>query len=211
MRRKYKMIFMLTGYLFITACGKREDMTLSTEEVVLDTEDVNLEIQDKKDQDHKFESEDTISLIYIHVCGAVVEPGVYTLMNGSRIYEAIQMAGGFTEEAARNYVNQALPLIDGQQVKVPTIDEAGTLLPMQVEGEDTPGAEAPEEVVDLNRATVSQLMTLTGIGQAKAEAIIAYREEHGVFRTIEDIKNIEGIKEGVFNKIKDKITVYQGD
>lgn len=142
----------------------------------------------------------------VYVCGAVVVPGVYTLPKGSRIYEAIAMAGGMSEDAAFTSLNQAETIQDGQMILVLTEEE------MRDGQQETNAQSSAEDVledgrVNLNTATKEKLMTLPGIGEAKADSIIAYREENGRFSSIEDIKKIEGIKEGVFAKIKDSIVV----
>ena len=131
----------------------------------------------------------------VYVCGAVVSPGVYELDDGSRIYEAVELAGGFA-------LNLAESVTDGQMIRIPTEEEQ--------EAVGRQGAEADSAAdgkLDLNRADVAALMELPGIGQSKAEAIVGYREEHGPFFQAEDLMKVEGIKEGVFNKIKDRIKV----
>jgi len=140
--------------------------------------------------------------IYVHVCGEVKVPGVYELPADSRIYDGIEAAGGMTEEAALAYLNQAEKLKDGQQIYVPSVQEmAGSTENMQER------QKADDGRIDLNTAVKEDLMTLSGIGEVKAEAIIRYREENGGFTSIEELKNIEGIKDGVFNKVKDQIKV----
>ena len=155
----------------------------------------------------------------VHICGAVNEPGVYTLEKGDRIYQAIEKAGGFRQDAEQNYLNQADVLSDGMKIYVPTQEEAREAEedPVWV----TPGAEgagAPKEQgtenagenplsVNINTASQEQLCTLPGVGSSKAKSIIAYREQNGAYQRIEDIMNVEGIKEGVFQKIKDHISV----
>lgn len=139
---------------------------------------------------------------YVHVCGAVAEPGVYKLKAGSRVYEAIEMAGGLLENACADSINQAQEAFDGQMVKVPTEEEA------QQQMEQAAGSAKEEDgLVNINTADTGELMTLPGIGASKAESILSYREENGSFASIEEIKNITGIKEGVYSKIKDYITV----
>lgn len=138
----------------------------------------------------------------VYVCGAVVSPGVYELDDGSRIYEAVELAGGFMEEAAEDALNLAESVTDGQMIRIPTEEEQ--------EAVGRQGAEADSAAdgkLDLNRADVAALMELPGIGQSKADAIVGYREEHGPFSQAEDLMKVEGIKEGVFNKIKDRIKV----
>ena len=138
----------------------------------------------------------------VYVCGAVVSPGVYELDDGSRIYEAVELAGGFMEDAAEDVLNLAESVTDGQMIRIPTEEEQ--------EAVGRQGAEADSAAdgkLDLNRADVAALMELPGIGQSKAEAIVGYREEHGPFSQAEDLMKVEGIKEGVFNKIKERIKV----
>lgn len=146
------------------------------------------------------------TLLVVYVCGEVLHPGVYELPAGSRLYQAIEAAGGLTETAADTYLNQAEPLADGQSVYVPTPEEA------ESEGGPPPGAgmgagSSDETKVNINTAGKEELMTLTGIGEAKALSIIEYRTTNGQFGAIEEIKNIPGIKDGVFQKIKDQISI----
>lgn len=151
--------------------------------------------------------------ICVHVCGRVVNPGVYVLSSGSRIYEAVEAAGGLCGDAAGEYLNQASQMEDGQQIYVPSMEEAaqGTAAIQKAGGgsmQASPdGTGAEDGKVNLNTAPKEQLMTLSGIGEAKAAAIIRYREEHGGFQKIEELKEVEGIKEGVFNKVKDQIII----
>lgn len=147
--------------------------------------------------------EETVTTIQVYVCGAVVHPGVYELPKGARVKQAIDAAGGLTEDADLLLVNQARVVEDGEQIRLYTKDEA-TNVEVQIEGSSMTSAEAK---VNINAADADLLMTLPGIGEAKATAIIEYRESNGDFKTIEDIMNIPGIKNAVFSKIKDKITV----
>lgn len=155
-------------------------------------------------------------LLAIHVCGAVKVPGVYELTEGSRIMDAVLLAGGFSEEADEEYVNLATVLKDGDKVRIPTKTEVAE---MSVDGalaydngvtnaEDlTDTGESTQDKVNINTADAEELCTLPGIGQTRAESILAYRKEHGEFSEIEDIMQVSGIKESSFQKIKDKITV----
>lgn len=167
--------------------------------------------------------------IYVDVCGAVVNPGVYELSSDSRVFQAIEKAGGYLPGAAASYLNRARSLYDGQQIYVPTQEEVdsqtipltqdetaqdgvvqegtaqtGTAADNTADGTETTQA---GQRINLNTADVSQLSTLTGVGESKAMAIIAYREANGPFTSIEDIMNVPGIKEGTYEKIKDKIAI----
>lgn len=151
--------------------------------------------------------------IYVDVCGAVVQPGVYAMKSDSRVFQAIEAAGGFLPDAAGTSINQACALSDGQQIYVPTKEEAeknGEALADDVfAGAETGENSQPEESgkVNLNTADAAALQTLSGIGESKAQAILAYREEHGGFSSIEELMDVPGIKENTFIKIKDKIAV----
>lgn len=154
---------------------------------------------------------------YVYVCGAVNAPGVYELPAGSRVYEAIAMAGGMTGEADGRSLNQAAQVADGQQITVYTREETeklqknGSSAAMAGQAGESEGnlssGESGKAKVNINTAGREELMTLHGIGAARADAILAYREEHGTFSRIEDIMNVEGIKEKAFAKIRDDIVV----
>ena len=164
------------------------------------------------------------AMIYVDVCGAVVNPGVFQLAAGSRVFQAIEAAGGYLPEAALTCVNRAGVLTDGQQLYILTQEEMERqgLDPAEMSGASegqmngsagigqNTGMTAQvqqDNRININTADEAQLTTLTGIGATRAQAIIAYREENGPFAAIEDIMNVQGIKEGTFAKIKDEIVV----
>lgn len=163
-------------------------------------------------------------MIYVDVCGAVANPGVFQLAAGSRVFQAIEAAGGYLPEAVQNCVNRAGVLTDGQQLYILTQEEMERqgLDPAEMAGasdEQMNGSAGTgqntgmtaqvqqDNRININTADEAQLTTLTGIGATRAQAIIAYREENGPFAAIEDIMNVQGIKEGTFAKIKDEIVV----
>ena len=151
------------------------------------------------------ESDDTEEVCYVYICGAVVHPGVYAFPTGSRIYEVIEAAGGMTEESDETLVNQAELVTDGMMIRIYTQAEADEL--RRKEGDAAEGRAQSDGRVDINSASVTELMMLPGIGSAKAEAIVVYREEYGALSSIEDLMNIPGIKEGVFRQIREHIKV----
>ena len=163
-------------------------------------------------------------MIYVDVCGAVANPGVFQLAAGSRVFQAIEAAGGYLPKAVQNCVNRAGVLTDGQQLYILTQEEMeqqgldpaemagasdGQMNGSAGTGQNTGiAAQAQQDNrININTADVTQLTTLTGIGATRAQAIIAYRQENGPFATIEEIMNVQGIKEGTFAKIKDEIVV----
>ena len=168
-------------------------------------------------------SEEAKTLV-VHICGAVSAPGVYELPAGSRIIDAVEAGGGFLPEADEACCNLAEEIVDGCQIYIMTKTEscadgqtekkAGIQTSPDSDMQTTDrnvrsnSATALENgLVNLNTADVAALMTLPGIGESRAKAIISYREQHGAFAQIEDIMKISGIKQAAFSKIKDKITV----
>ena len=137
------------------------------------------------------------SEIAVFICGAVKHPGVYRFSESVRICDVIASAGGLTKKADTNAVNQARFVQDGEQIEIPRRSKTA---------KETASATSSDKI-SLNKATKEQLLSLPGIGESKANAIVAYRTEHGSFQKIEDIMNISGIKNGVFDKIKNKITI----
>lgn len=143
-------------------------------------------------------------MIYVHVCGAVMNPGVVLLPEESRGQDALVAAGGFAQDAATDAVNLAERVYDGMKLYFPTKEEAQTLGNMAQAG----GVETGEPgLVNINTADTALLCTLPGIGEARARAIVADREENGPFAGVEDIMRVSGIKESAYGKIKDLITV----
>lgn len=152
--------------------------------------------------------------VAVYVCGAVRQPGVYYVA-GSAIREtAVQMAGGFTDDADVTYVNLAQTVVAGEQIYIPTMEETNGISLSERDTDGTPVQDAPagtnvetDGKININTAGKDALMTLPGIGESKADAIIAYREAQGKFQNTEELMNIRGIKEGIYNKIKDLIIV----
>jgi len=160
--------------------------------------------------------------IFVHVCGAVRREGVYKLPPDARVVDAIRAAGGCTKKAASYGINQAEALKDGVQVYVPTKAELKketngadrVLESIGVEGVRTGlssqgvnSGEGGDALININLATKEELMKLNGVGEAKAELIITYRQAKGGFKDIKDIMKIKGIKQKFFDKIKDKICI----
>lgn len=171
--------------------------------------------------------------ICVHICGQVQNPGVYDLAEGSRVWDAVQAAGGFTGEAAADAVNLALMLSDGAKITIPSLAEVsaaassdafdsasgeaahgGTRAPEDwyesgdtVQSQASAAQTAQDGLVNINQADVNGLTALPGIGEVRARAIVEYREKYGPFGAIEDIMRVTGIKEGLFARIRDYITV----
>lgn len=138
------------------------------------------------------ETEDAILIneeaaqVYVHVCGAVMKPGVYAVPDGSRLYEATALAGGMLDTADKDSINLAREVRDGEQVRIP------------FEGEDA----QEDGLIDVNRADEKGLCQIPGVGESKARAIVAYREANGPFESVEGLTQVTGIKEGLLEQIR---------
>ena len=147
--------------------------------------------------------DDNRKFICVHIAGFVVNPGVYNVAEGARIYEIVRLAGGFLPEADESYLNLASVVFDGQKIMVLSKEEAKTAKPFVSQIDK----ETEKKLININTATKEELMQLSGIGESRALSIISYREKNGDFKKIEDIMKIPGIKEAAFEKIKDYICV----
>lgn len=209
----------------MTGCGKKLELI---SELIPESEGLYTEeegIKEEETEEEKAEGQETDvgaepETIFVHVCGAVNKPGVYEMPAESRIYEAVAAAGGFRADAAQDYLNMAYILEDGTKLEVPTVEEIAELeesegaLDKRVPAEmaksvETVGAGTGEDanLVNINTAGVAELCGLSGIGESRAEAILEYREKNGKFQKKEDIMQVSGIGQKMFEKIKDNITV----
>ena len=215
MRRRPVMVVVIivTLTLFLSGCEKEKEASgieeISLEETAESGETEEEDLSGETQEEDKEESGEEPGSIFVYVCGQVAAPGVYELPGDARVYQAIEMAGGTLEGASPESLNLAQQAEDGQKIYVPTEEEAQTGAALQdtMGGAQDTASDQEAGKVNLNTAGLEELMTLTGIGQTRAEAILAYREEEGDFRSPEDIMNVEGIKEGIYEKLKDEITV----
>lgn len=144
----------------------------------------------------------TAARICVYVCGAVVSPGIYYLEEGARVAQAIDEAGGTLPDADLSAINPALKASDSQKIYIPTVAESAGF-----NGEAGADVGLSGGLININTADAALLSTLPGIGKVKAESIVAYREENGGFKTVEDIKNVSGIKDSSYEKIKELICI----
>lgn len=142
--------------------------------------------------------------VFVHVTGCVKNPGLYELSEGARVKEAVDAAGGFTETASTESINLARVITDGEQIVV--ADKTNTITPSSQPGSGAPET-ASEGKISINTASEEELMELDGVGEATAQKIIAYREENGGFKTLEDLMNVSGIGEKKFEGMKDQIVL----
>ena len=191
-----KTIKILLVVLAVVAAGIIYSCTAKTK-----TTDGNEPESAVQTETEAIEAEISRRQVCVHICGAVASPGVYYLEEGSRIHEAVDMAGGLLDNAADEYINLAQVISDGQQIYIPDTEEVTS-------GGFTPPYEpADDGLVNINTASAEELKSIPGIGDIKAEAIVSYRENIASFASIEDIKNVAGIKDSLYEKIKDYIKV----
>lgn len=203
---KYNKIFMLgmlVAVCVLCGCSNGEVQMTVKENAVLDEADSDGTAGSTQPAETtKTEKKPETDSIYVYVCGHVVNPGVYALDGQARICDAIALAGGISEDGRGEALDQAEHMTDGQTLYVPGVDEEWSM-----EDSKAVGADRADGKVNINTASREELMTLPGIGESKAETIIKYREEHGDFESIEGLMEIPGIKEGIYNKIKEGIKV----
>ncbi|MFA9378099.1 MAG: helix-hairpin-helix domain-containing protein [Lachnotalea sp.] len=186
-------IFVVCGCLY--SCKDNEKTVVSFEDNSNNEENAT-ESKTNIDVDKEEEPEQEI---YVYICGEILNPGVYQVEQGARMYQVVELAGGVLDTGAENYLNLAESVSDGQKIVVPSQEEAKQLEVIQ--------EEASSQYININTANEETLTTLPGIGASKAKSIISYRESKGGFTSIEELMEIEGIKEGVYNKVKDMITI----
>ena len=197
------IFIVFSGILYLRPGGsKSTSFTRNTGEDMLQHEETAInENGQETEESNKTDNTNKTDVIAVYICGAVKHPGVYSLLNGQRICDAVKSAGGFKKSADRSAINLAKVLADGEQVVV--------LSKKQVLRNNKNNNSQPQKegsLVNINTASKEELMSLPGIGESKADAVMDYRLSCS-FKSIDDIKNVTGIKDGVFNQIKDQITV----
>ena len=189
-----KVLFLVLCSLFLfTGCGHTS--YFQSTELVEKTEE-----SDSNEDSPSDKKEIVPQLIFVQVAGAVKNPGVYNLPASSRVYAAIEAAGGLLDSADDSDINQAALLEDGQKIYVYSYEEKQEIALSEETSED-------DGLININTATEAELTSLPGIGQAKAAQIAAYRKANGNFASIEDLKKVSGIGDGIFNQIYSLIKI----
>ncbi|KXT76501.1 Late competence protein ComEA, DNA receptor [Streptococcus sp. DD10] len=164
------------------------------------------EREENKVENQTEQSLEVLEFITVDVKGAVRKPGLYEVRNGSRVNDAVNMAGGLAENAETKSINLAQKLSDEAVVYVATIGEETTMVTVASEQENQNGNKNSSKV-NLNTATEVELQTISGIGQKKATDIVSYREANGGFKTVDDLQNVSGIGTKTLEKLREYVTV----
>ena len=196
-------------FAFLFSSCKEEQVSLELESP--DSFD-SIEEREEKERENSVKEdekaeEEKAQPIYVYVCGAVNNPDVYEMQEGDRMYQAVNMAGGMTEDAAAQYVSLAMEVEDGQRLYIPTKEEIESEGQGMMQLEPEHSGKGNGDLVNINKASIEELTALPGIGEAKAESILAYRLDKGSFQSIEELKEVKGIGDALFQKIKEKVSV----
>lgn len=207
---KERKIILIIGGLVVLLIGWNLYNSMNSGDSI---ESSNMMISENTTQKEK-NNEDNDEEIVVHITGEVKKPGVVKLKEGSRIEDIIEAAGGLTENADISNVNLAYVVEDGVKIRIPSnndedIDEESYITEGSGKGViiSDENQSTSNSVVNINTATQTELEELPGIGPSIASRIVEYREQNGKFKTVEDIKNVTGIGENKFEKIKDYIRV----
>lgn len=207
-----KNIFLaiLLCVILFTGCGKEDEFVLENDDLKVSAEKGPEKEQTEENEAEKAEEpgqQKEAEKIFVDVCGAVKNPGVYELLAESRVWDCIDAAGGFLEDADQSYLNRAAKVSDGMQIRVYTKEETSQMAPgNSASGPVSDGNAKEEGKININTASVDELQKIPGIGLVRAQAILDYREANGSFSTIEDIQNVTGIKGKTYEKIESYIT-----
>lgn len=196
-------LVVITALVFFGTKGENEEIT-----VVQDGETVTSQ-ENRLDETENDLTDDTeimpLEKIFVDLDGCVKNPGVYEIDEGTRLHEVIELAGGLTKRADTTLINQAEVLVDGQKILIPEKSEQDET-EVQKDGAKN-GAVTADGRININLADADMLQEIPGVGPATAEKILSYREINGKFKTVEEIKNVSGIGEKTFEKMKDMITI----
>ncbi len=212
------LILLVALVFFFFRNDSSQDITIFGEMGNKVTSYDSLESPKTEDQQDLPQEEAPPLTIFLDVAGAVLKPGIVTLPEGSRVFEAIECAGGILPQGDLTYINLAEKVQDGDKIYIPTVEETAkneTLMPVSTpnkgsfissnsSGIQRQGSES-SKLININTASSEELQSLTGVGPSTAEKIIQYRQTSGPFEKIQDIKNVSGIGEKTFQKFMDKI------
>ena len=166
------------------------------------------DIEEKENKENKEESKEMGTGIFVHIDGWIQNPGVYEIKENDRVNTIIEKAGGLKEGASIKSINLAARLSDGDKIYIPNREEEKQIETTEVKGNNTGTVKITKNSkINMNKASITELKQITGIGESTANKIIDYRDNVGKFKKIEDIKEVKGIGDSKYESIKDKITI----
>lgn len=166
------------------------------------------DIEEKENKENKEETKEMGTGIFVHIDGWIQNPGVYEIKENDRVNTIIEKAGGLKEGASIKSINLAARLSDGDKIYIPNREEEKQIETTEVKGNNTGTVKITKNSkVNINKASITELKQITGIGESTANKIIDYRDNVGKFKKIEDIKEVKGIGDSKYESIKDKITI----
>ena len=182
------VVLMICAGIILTGCDDSKEIMINEETI-----------------EESYEYTENKNHIYVYLSGEVESPGVYKLENEARLYQAIELAGGMTKNAQKEYLNLAETVYDGQQIHI--LSKKEYKKSQEQDTDIVQNKDSDNALININTATPEELQSLSGVGETRAKAIIEYREKNGKFQTIEDIKNVSGIGDSTFENIQNDITV----
>lgn len=182
------VVLMICAGIILTGCDDSKEIMINEETI-----------------EESYEYTENKNHIYVYLSGEVESPGVYKLENEARLYQAIELAGGMTKNAQKEYLNLAETVYDGQQIHI--LSKKEYKKSQEQDTDIVQNTDSDNALININTATPEELQSLSGVGETRAKAIIEYREKNGKFQTIEDIKNVSGIGDSTFENIQNDITV----
>ena len=182
------VVLMIGAGIILTACDDSKEIMINEETI---------------EESHEYT--ENKNHIYVFLSWEVESPGVYKLENEARLYQSLELAGGMTKNAQKEYLNLAETVYDGQQIHI--LSKKEYKKSQEQDTDIVQNTDSDNALININTATPEELQSLSGVGETRAKAIIEYREKNGKFQTIEDIKNVSGIGDSTFENIQNDITV----
>ena len=199
------MIFIVLNIGKVTEFNKEEKENTTINASI---EESKNDIEEKENKENKEETKEMGTGIFVHIDGWIQNPGVYEIKENDRVNTIIEKAGGLKEGASIKSINLAARLSDGDKIYIPNREEEKQIETTEVKRNNTGTVKITKNSkININKASISELKQITGIGESTANKIIDYRDNVGKFKKIEDIKEVKGIGDSKYESIKDKITI----
>ena len=201
-------VFVVLNIGKVTEFNKEEKENTTINANVEESKNDKEEKENKENKENKEESKEMGTGIFVHIDGWIQNPGVYEIKENDRVNAIIEKAGGLKEGASIKSINLAARLSDGDKIYIPNREEEKQIETTEVKGNNTGTVKTTKNnKININKASITELKQITGIGESTANKIIDYRENVGKFKKIEDLKEVKGIGDSKYESIKYKITI----